>query len=220
MSDSADYAPPVDYALYGLGSAAWADSRWLEFVEGEIARPSWAVWLGHGSRRDPARVIVGSASRPRLDAMHAGLPGDPPAHVAFAVGLHMIGYTLPDDSVPRPEGLVRAIANEMHRQATSCSDWAEIGWTVDGVEVLARVWKFAGFWAAFTDELGESYVMAIGTEVDPDGLNLDRVVDGTPYGFELGAELGYGAARGNPLPVVRPDRQQFHPDHLRLLGAA
>lgn len=213
MSSAADLAPGADYAVYGLGGT-WADVRWLESRSGEVGAPPWTVWLGHGARRDPARVIVGSAPRARFDALHAGLPAGHPSHVAFEVGLHMIGYTLPDPAVPRPDGLVRRIGNEMHRQAIACEDWPEIGWTVDGREVPARVWKFAGSWAAFTDGVRDSYVLAIGTGVEPGGLDFAEVLDGAPYGVDLESPLWPEELPPRPLPVVRPER--LHPEQLRL----
>lgn len=210
MGDAGDYALPVEYQLCGVG-CTWVDACWLEHLEGEVGRPARTVWLGHGARDGPARVIVGSSPRLRFDTLMAGIPGDHPTHVAFSVGLPMIAYTLPDPAVPRPDGLVRSIMNETYRQAAACQAWPEVGWTVDGVDVSARVWKFAGFWAAFTDHMAESYIMAVGTGVDADGLPFEQVLDGWPYGFDLQDSLASGTQRGEKLRVARPDSGSFHP---------
>ncbi|PXY32647.1 hypothetical protein [Prauserella muralis] len=209
---------PVDFPVHGVGPQ-FQGARWVDFFEGLPGEAPWALWLGHRERDSEHGVRVGSLPRRRYaDAMCPG-GGDPLAEVAFSGAFGLVNLTLPDSSVPRPDGLIPALVEHAERQAKLHRDWARVGWDVDGTRVGARVWRFAGAWAGFTDALEETYVVAVGIGVEPEGLRLDRVTGTAAYGIDFGAplslvELGRYKSTRPDTWLPPPQRDAFHPDQL------
>lgn len=213
-----EYAsPPVDFPLYGVD---WSfDSvRWLDFFESRGGSPAWAVWLGHRGPDDTG-VRIGTFPKERYTEVMCPGGGDERAAVAFGAAFGLVNLTLPDTSVPRPEGLIPALVEHAEEQAGRHQDWRAAVWHVDGAPVRASVWNFAGAWAGFSDSREDAFVVAIGIGVEPDELSMTAIDDGEPYGVDLDAPLDLGdlGRRRHERPqawLPPPRRTAFHPDQL------
>jgi hypothetical protein len=93
---------------------------------------------------------------------------------------------------------------------------------VDGAAVTARVWWFAGGWAAVSDAVEGVYLTAVGVGTEPDGLSLAVLQDGSACHFDLDQSLHprvMSASRAARVSGDRPPplRQGWHAGQLRLL---
>jgi hypothetical protein len=147
----------------------------------------------------------------------------PLADAAFRAVHILIDATLPVQSLPRPDGFLRVLAEHAMELAGQHVQWPAVGWRVDGAVVPARVSWFAGGWAAISDGVTEAYLSAVGIGVGPDGLSLARLQDGAAYHFDLQQPLRPGALsasrRAAGVQVEAPSwrRQDWHSNQLRLL---
>lgn len=213
--------PAVDFPVYGL-DRMFHGTRWVDFFEGTPDAPPWVLWLGHRERYGDRGVRVGTFPRNRYVAAKCPCGGDPLAEVAFSGALGLVNLTLPDSSVPRPDGLILALVEHAEQQAERYDDWPALPWRVDGEPVRARVWQFAGAWAGFTDMVDDVYVVAVGIGVDP-SVRLARITEtASAYGTDLTAplslvELGRWKSVRPEAWLPPPDRDAFHPDQLALL---
>ena len=212
-------SPRVDFPVYGL-DPSWAGSRWLESFGDRIGDPVTWVSLGHRSLGGDSAVLVQTFYRPRL------APGDHESPICNAAGYAcpvLINITLPGhQSDPRPGGFIRALAGLSEEQARRCEQWPLAGWRVDGADVHAHVWRFAGGWAAVSDPGGPVVLAAIGMGAGPDGLSLEVVRDAGAYHFDPGQPLGpdilsAGLRRDGGQENRYPRRTGFHPDQLLLM---
>ncbi len=211
-----DASPPVDFPIYGL-DGTWNGTRWLEFFEGRIGDPAWGVWLGH--RLGTGAVLVGTLPRERYDRIAVGLDADRLAEIASSGTFKLINLTLPDASVPRSAGMIPSLLNHAEQNAKEFAGWPRIDWLVDGRRVSASVWRFGGAWTAFTDDLPDSYVIAVGVNIEPGSLILAQVKNGQSYGVDLAANLDVDdlnkRVSARPDAVwLNPNRNGFHPDQL------
>jgi hypothetical protein len=214
-------SPPADFRVYGLDES-WPGSRWLEIFGDAIGDPVHWVSLGHQSLDGESLIFVETFSRPRTNALTAPGGQPPLQHVAFCAGVVLINVTLPVQSLPRPDGLLRALADHGNERSGQYAQWPLIRWQMDGTEVTARVWRFAGGWVAVSDAIGDVYLAAVGVGADPDGLSLAVLQDGSAYHFGLDQPLhthvmsaSRAARAGGGSP--EPRRQDWHADQLRLL---
>jgi hypothetical protein len=214
-------ARPVTFPVYGL-EASWSGSRWLDGFGDRVGDEVRWVRLAHQSMETGALIMVETSSRPLTDS-EAARPGEPsPQSVAFAASVVLLNLTLPAQSVPRPPGILRALVANADARSRRYAEWPPVSWRVDGTEVAARAWRFAGGWAAFSDSVDGVYLAAAGVGTGPDGLALAALGDGSTYGVDLGQPLhprviaASGAARadGARLPPQRPD---WHADQVRLM---
>ena len=199
-------------AVYGLDES-WPGSRWLELFGDAIGDPVRWVALGHRSLDSQSVIVVETFSRPRTDAL---------PDVAHYAANMLINVTLPALSVPRPDGILRALANHASEQSLQCAQWPPVDWRVDGAVVTALAWRFAAGWAAICDAVEGVYLAAVGVGTAPGGLSLATVQDSSAYHFSLDEPLhprvlaaSRERADGDGLDL---DRQDWHPDQLRLLG--
>ncbi|MEU6643233.1 hypothetical protein ABZ863_11850 [Saccharomonospora sp. NPDC046836] len=221
-SDAADKASlPVDFTVYGLDQT-FRGPRWVDFFEGVPDAAPWALWLGHRERDSTRGVRIGSMPRARYDQTMCSTGGDPLAEVAFSGAFGLVNLTLPDGSVPRPEGLIQSLVEHAEQEAKRYPAWPWVRWDVDGTSVPARVLRFAGAWAGFTDGLADTYVVAIGIGVEPEGLRLVPISETAAYGTDLTAPLSLtalGRYKSNRPEAwfPPPQRDAFHPDQLALV---
>ena len=214
-------SPTVDFPLYGL-DASWPGARWIESFGEAIDDPVHWVSLGHQSPDGESLIYVETFSRPRTDALTAPSFQTPLQHVAFYGAAVLINATLPVESLPRPDGLFRAMLDHADARINEYVQWPQVRWQVDGVAVTAHVWWFAGGWVAVSDAVEDVYLTAVGVGSDPDGLSLAVLEHGDAYHFELDQPMhtpvmvASHAARadGDPPP---PRRQDWHADQLRLM---
>jgi hypothetical protein len=178
------------------------------------------VRLAHQSLDTDSMIMVETHSRLLTDA-DAGQSGQRPLQsVAFAAAVDMVNLTLPVSSVPRPDGLLRALTEHAHRRGERYADWLPVAWQMKDGTVPGRAWRFAGGWAAFSDAMSDVYLAAAGgPATDPGGLAFAPLRNGNAYNFDLAQPLhprtlaASNAARagGERPPLQRQDR-----DHAQL----
>jgi hypothetical protein len=179
-------SPPADFPVYGL-EPSWPGSRWLESFGDRIGDPVRWVRLGHRSRDGEASVWTESFSRPRTDAREIEVA--PLRDIAHDAAHVLVNVTLPEHSEPLPGGFLKALADQAYASSQHCAQWPLVGWRVDGTAVSARVWRFAGGWAAVSDAVPGAYLAAVGLGADPDGLSLAVLRDGGACHFDLSQPL-------------------------------
>ncbi len=215
-------SPPADFPVYGL-DAAWPGTRWLESFGDAIGDPVRWVSLGHLGPGGGALILVETNSRARTDAMVAPSGRPPLSDVAQRAATTLVNLTLPVLSVPRPDGMLRALVNHAEERGGGYATWSPVSWRVDGAAVTARAWRFAGGWAAVSDAVADVYLAVASVGADPDGLSLGLIADGGAYHFRRDQPLhpdvmaASRAARpgGDELPWPQPG--QWHDDQLRVL---
>ncbi|GAA1199916.1 hypothetical protein GCM10009675_14850 [Prauserella alba] len=231
---------PVDFPVYGLHPSI-PGPRWVDFFEGgnigpvepdagseavselgEAGRAPWALWLGQRLSDTERGLRIGSMPRLRYERAMCPGGGDPLAEVAFGAAFGLVNLTLPDSSVPRPDGLIESLLSHAEQHARRYEKWKRVTWRVDGMSVRARIWEFAGGWTGFTGDLDDSYVAAIGIGVAADGLSLARVSDPKAYGVDFSApislaDLGRHRATRPEAWLPPPRRDAFQPEQLALL---
>lgn len=218
-------SPPVTFPLYGL-DAAWTGARWLDLFGDQIGDPPRWVTLGHQSADGQALIMVSTYSKPSTDAQAARAGRTPLADVAFDAAHTLINVTLPVQSVPRPDGFLRLLAEHAQHAAGQSAQWPTARWRVDAATVPARVWEFAGGWAAISDPADDVYLSAVGMGTRPEGLSLTRLQDGRAYHFDLAQPLRPGLltasrqAAGVGFDGSNWQSQHWHPDHERLMGGS
>lgn len=233
---------PVDFPVYGLHPRI-PGPRWVDFFEGgsggpaapdadadadvvselgEAGRAPWALWLGQRLADTERGLRIGSMPRLRYERAMCPGGGDPLAEVAFGAAFGLVNLTLPDSSVPRPDGLIESLLAHAEQHARRYEKWKRVTWRVDGMSVRARIWEFAGGWTGFTGDLDDSYVAVIGIGVAAEGLSLARVTDPKAYGVDFSApislaDLGKHRATRPEAWLPPPRRDAFHAEQLALL---
>jgi hypothetical protein len=215
-------SPPADFPAYGL-DAAWPGSRWLESFGDAIGDPVRWMSLGHQDPDGASVVLVETHFRARTDAAAASYGELPLEYVAQRAATSLVNLTLPALSVPRPDGILRALVNHAQERGSEYARWSPARLPVDGASVAARVWRFAGGWAAVSDGVDGVYLAVAAAGADPDGLPLALIADGGAYHFRLDQPLHPDvmavsrAARpgGDESPWPQPG--QWHDDQLRVL---
>ncbi|OQO92813.1 hypothetical protein [Saccharomonospora piscinae] len=208
----------VDFQAYGLDDT-FTGARWVDFFEGLPGRPPWALWLGHREPDADSGVRVGTLPKRRYEAVMCPNGKDPLVEVAFSGAFGVVNVTLPDSSVPRPDGLIPALVEHAEHEAQRYADWPIVWWRLEGAQVRARVWHFAGGWAAFCTALDDVYLVVVGIGMDPADLAFAPVTDGAEYGADLAAPLDFAelGRRKSVRPeawLPPPRRDSFHPDQL------
>jgi hypothetical protein len=215
-------SPPIDFPVYGL-DVSWPGSRWLELFGEAVGDPVRWVALGHRSLDGQSVIVVETFSRSRTDALVSTSGWTPLQHVAGYAANTLINVTLPVRSVPRPDGMLRALVNHAYEHSLQCAQWPAVRWQVDRARVNALSWRFAGGWVAVSDAVEGVYLAAVGVGAAPDGLSLAVLQDGTAYHFGLDQPLhtqvlsaSRECAGGDGLEL---HRQDWHADQLLLLRA-
>jgi hypothetical protein len=215
-------SPPVAFPVYGL-DGSWPGARWLDLFGDEIGDPPRWVALGHETADGQSLIMVNTYSGRPTDARAAQLGLPPLEDVAFDAAHILINVTLPAQSVPRPNGFLPLLTEHARHAASQSARWAAVQWRVDAATVPARVWLFAGGWAAISDAVDDVYLSAVGTGTRPEGLSLTRLRDGDAYHFDLAQPLAPGllpASRqsaGVEFEGSRWESQGWHADHVRLM---
>lgn len=217
-------SPPVQFPLYGL-DAARPGVRWLDGYGDALGEDVRWVGLAQGDQEANQLVMVETFSRELTNAQHVR-GGEPPLKsVSFAAAITLVNLTLPDMSVARPEGLVKAAVDHADERSRRHADWKRVTWQVDGVPVEALAWEFAGGFAAFSDALHDVYLAISASAGSPDGIALTRLTDARAYHFELDQPLHPRVIEASADAALAdgdrswPRRADLHPDHLRLLPA-
>jgi hypothetical protein len=215
-------SPPPDFPVYGL-DASYPGARWLEsFGDATGDEVRW-VRLAHQSLDAGSMIMVETHSRALTDAQARQHRESPLRLVAFDAAVVMVNLTLPAESAPRPEGLLPALVDHADERSMWYAEWSPVAWQVNNIMVTARVWWFAGGWAAFSDTVPGVYLGVAGGEgSDPGGLAFAALPDGSAYHFDLDQPLhpktiaaSSSARTGGERPPLQ--RQDWHDDQLRLI---
>jgi hypothetical protein len=206
--------PALDFPLYGL--ADWQGSCWLDVIEGEIGKPTCGVWLAHAGVASPSsrypwvRVATLPAAR---HAQLMKMPDEQPAEaVAFAALHFLINVTAPELTAEQREAYWPQARDMVQRDAHHISAWPDVVIRVDGRNLQAHSYRWAGTWLAFTTDLNEVALIVISAGVPPEKLALTRLGSGSAYHFDLEAPIDYpatleasaGAALGGNPPWTKP----------------
>jgi hypothetical protein len=214
-------SPSVTFPVYGLDES-WSGSRWLDSFGDQIGSEVRYVRLAHQSTQTGSLIMVESSSRALTDAQ-ASRSGEPPLQgVTLDASVVMLNLTLPALSVSRPPEMMHALVNEADARSRLYTHWSPVTWRVDGSAAMARAWRFAGGWAAFSDSVDGVYLAAAGSAgTDPDGLEFAVLTGGRAYNFDLDQPLGpaviaaSSAAAGGERAL--PLRLDWHADQLEVL---
>lgn len=187
--------PPVDFPLDGVPADRELTRR-LDHVEGEVGSRPCGVWLWHGNPRGSTFGVpwlrVGSLPRQRHAHLMTPQGGDPVREVAFAAMSALINATTPKES-DQPDGYQVKVVDFASRQADTYAQWSDVIWRVDGHEVPARLFDWAGAWTGFTTAAGEVDLVAVGHRLDGRGLSLVKLTDTPADHFD------------HQSPIVLPD---------------
>lgn len=217
-------SPPASFPIYGLDGSR-PGARWLDLFGDEIGDPPRWVALGHETVDGQSLIIVNTYARLPTEAQAARLGQPPLEDVAFDAAHILINVTLPAQSVPRPNGFLRLLTEHTLDAASQSARWPLVQWRVDAVTVAARVWRFAGGWAAVSDAVDDVYLSVVGVGTGPEGLSLARLLDGSAYHFDLAQPLAPGLlsasrqAAGLEFEGSQRESRDWHADHLRLMRA-
>lgn len=210
--------PPLSFPVYGLVEGP-EGPRWLGAVLGPLGRHADGVWLGHGGEpRDAGRpwAHVGTFRRDRVD----GTEVDTVERASLRAVLGVVDATVPDPA-GRPDDEAHRLLDAASARVGSHPGWRAVSWTVDDDAVPASVIAWAGAWAGFTTALPDVDIVAVGFEVDPVGLVLAEVRDGSRYHVDLARPITFPdtvdrarAAAGVRSDAAGTDRWwPVHPDH-------
>ena len=212
------------FPVYGL-DASWPGARWLDLFGDQIGdQPRW-VALGHETADGQSLIMVSTYSKPPTDAQAARARQPPWQDVAFDAAHILINVTLPAQSVRRPDGFLPLLTEHAEHAAGQSAHWPTVHWRVDAATVLARVWQFAGGWAAISDPVDDVYLSAVGVGTQPEDVSLTRLQDGSAYHFDLAQPLGPGLltasrqAAGVEFEGSHWESQDWHADQVRLMRA-
>jgi hypothetical protein len=215
--------PPVDFPLYGI-PADQELSRRLDHVEAEVGSRPFGVWLWHGDARGPAVGVpwlrVGSLPRERHARLMTSRGGDPVREVAFAAMFALINATMPRES-EQPDGYGVKAVDFASRQSDTYAQWSDVTWRVDGHEVPARLFGWAGAWTGFTTAAADVDLVAVGHGLNGRGLSLVELSDTSAYHFDYRSPivLPDDAKRGEETTCIGESGDTtdhgwpLHPDH-------
>jgi hypothetical protein len=219
--------PPPDFPVYGFDES-WAGPRWLEFLQGQPGRPLREIWLAHGWSPSPEAsrpwARVGTFPAERYVRLMSGRYGDAARTVATAAVFDLMNRTSP----VLPEQQRRRYweaAMQVEAQAEDYVRWPTANWRVDGRSVQARIAWWAGAWTGFTMDVSGVAIVVVAHGIAPGAVQLARVDDARPYGFDLDQPLAYPEAlhkaAAAALGVISLDAPAagwpMHADHERLL---
>jgi hypothetical protein len=183
--------------------------------------PTWGVRLSHQTAAGDAYVGVGTMPRERYDRL-CFVDGDRISEAAFYGAWWLTNLTLPDLNVARPDGLAEMLHDVVSQETARHGRWPTVPWSVGDTTVSASVSRFAGGWTAFTDDLADEYLAAVGFGVQPEGLGFAPVGDGARYGFDPAAplrpsDLAVACDRTGPPETILVNADGWHADHVAVL---
>lgn len=196
----------------------------MEFVEGRAGSPVWATWLAHALRGRPeAWCLVGTLPSDQIRAALNVADGETiDREVAFTAARWLLGLTDPGNSLDEAarRRYLRNSVPFLDEQADAWRTWSPATWSVDNQQVQARVLRWAGAWAGFTNDLADSAVVVIAHGFSATHLNLVQA-DPSEYHFAVESPIAYpgtlessrSAADGH-LPTA--GNWPLHPDQAQL----
>ena len=215
-------SPPPAFPVYGLDES-WPGARWLDGFGYELGDPPRWVSLAHETIDGDSLITVSTYARRTADARAAQWEQTPLQNVAFDAAHILINMTLPVQSVPRPDGFLPVLTEHATKAAADHAHWPVVQWQLGAAAVAARVWQFAGGWAAITDVVGDVYLSTVGVGAGPENLSFEKIRDASAYHFNLAQPLhpsllsASRQAAGAQYEGRTWQRQDWHADQLRLM---
>lgn len=166
-------SPPPAFPVYGLDES-WPGARWLDGFGYELGDPPRWVSLAHETIDGDSLITVSTYARRTADARAAQWEQTPLQNVAFDAAHILINMTLPVQSVPRPDGFLPVLTEHATKAAADHAHWPVVQWQLGAAAVAARVWQFAGGWAAITDVVGDVYLSTVGVGAGPENLSFEK----------------------------------------------
>jgi hypothetical protein len=205
----------VDYPVYGLAGES-PSPRWMSMFGGDAGRPPTSISLSHAGWADPgdAWITVTTVSRREYDRRR-----EPEWEFVWDVVMQLGLTAKPTRLSGAHERLWGERLTDFANQApTNVSSWPSMTWSVDGASVSARYIRFAGLWAAYSNDLTDVRLYAVGSIADPEKLRF-AATDGIEYGMDLrlpletpGSLQRAGAVLGRRAiadVLTHPDGQQL-----------
>lgn len=219
--------PRLDFPVYGLATG-WDGPQWLDFFEGKIGEPVWAVWLMHAWNRvgPPGDwFLVGTLPAERYAGLTTAPRQDPVREVAALALLRLVNRATPALEGPQRIRYWQRATVMLESRADDYRSWQADTWQVDGDAVPARTCSWAGAWAGFTTAVSGVFVVVVGSGPAPECVDLAVVRNGGEYYFDADRPLRFPdvldasvrAALGTAAEQ-EPATWPLHPDQLRLLG--
>jgi hypothetical protein len=190
----------------------------MSMFGGDAGRPPGSISLSHAGWDDPSAAWITVTTVPRREYDRRR---EPEWEFVWDVVMDLLTTAQPSRlSEADHELWMERLTNFANQQATDAPSWPSITWSVEGVSVSARYIRFAGLWAAYTNDLPDVRLDAVGsTAVDPELLRF-TATDGVDYGTDFrlpleapGSLKRAGAVFGRRSIVDVP----MHPDGQRLL---
>ncbi|HYS38734.1 MAG TPA: hypothetical protein VEO01_24195 [Pseudonocardiaceae bacterium] len=213
--------PPLDFPCVEL-AGQWSTS-WLEFFEGEQGEPVWSVTLG--SARDNSNIYVKTMPRDRYDRLMAVGSNDTVRAVIEDAAQSLINYALASGAAgPRESGARERLSNHVPVLLDELSDRyrdaSQVEWLIDGGRVPFLLFSFGGWWAAYSGQLADRYVICHGNDPLPDDLTLSTVREIGAYASGLDVPFDLAVLQ-SPDQVARRVSHRvdlsLHTDYERLL---
>jgi hypothetical protein len=132
----------------------------------------------------------------------------------------LINATMPRES-EQPDGYQGKVVDFASRQADTYAQWSDVTWRVDGHEVPARLFEWAGAWTGFTTAAPDVDLAVVGHGLDGRGLSLVELTDTSAYHFDHRSAivLPDDAERGEEATCISDSDDTtehgwpLHPDH-------
>ena len=221
MADPTAKHPPLDFPCFEL--IGQGSSSWLEFFDGEQGEPVWSVTLGFA--REKSNIYVKTMPRERYDRLMTADSSDPLRAVAEDAVLSVINYALTSGAAgSRETGARERLANHVPILLVELSDRYQdadrVEWSVDGNLVVFRVFRFGGWWAAYSDQIVDRYVICHGNDPFPKEVTLSTSAAIETYASGLDVPFDIGVLQA-PDQVARRAGHgvnlSMHTDYERLL---
>jgi hypothetical protein len=212
--------PPIDFTC--LEPAGDWTSRWLEFFEGEQGQPVWAITLAFA--KDDVNFYIKTMPQDRYDDLMSANVDDKRLAVAEDAVLSLINYSLaagaagPGPVIGARQRLTGYIPRLTEELAHDYTDWEQIAAVVDDRQSAFWVREFGGWWVAFSDSVGDRYVICHGNGIPMQEFKLstvddmDRLTNGLdqPFSLELLKSSDQRRTRKVKLPL--------NPEYERLMA--
>lgn len=225
--------PPITFPVFGV--RRWKGSCWLDFVEGVENAPAIGIWLAYAGQpyigvpiptADPEQPWLRIGSFATLTNTIQAEHYDWEFDAAFIALMRLVSATPLGVSDNEARAFHRNASKLVHEIASRHEKWPHVVWSVDGSDVLMRIFKWAGGWAAYGATSGVS-ITAAGYNV-PCILELDRLTegDGRQYHFTLTEGIDFPAtlissrtgALGKKLPEHPLSTNHIHTDQQLVMN--
>lgn len=199
-STSVRYLPPRVTPI-GLAPVDWAQDRWFASFSGLVTEPATSIDLGYGNPSTKQRLIV------RTEDLSPGQPPSPQRRttadeLAFSA-MHLLVNAVGAGAPPLGTTYARRAIAMMDAEAPRHRHWPPATWEVNGSEIIAHIWEFAGAWVGFGFVDQDRGLIVAGHDISPERLIFHDVVSADGFGFDFTVAHGTDEA-APPAPPTAP----------------